>query len=383
MTTTVTCFGPAGARVAIHSDQAVVTSSLGHLFAPWWNPKNLREGAEPAAHVTVRVDRQIQEAGRSLLRDPNLREGRYAYQRLLFTTGQGAVRAYCPHDAVAYEAVGNHVTVTGLTRTSVILAASRVVVDLVWGLMEAQGYTLVRASSATSGARAVLTLDGPGSGMSTSALLLAAEHHYGLQATEAVFARVESDGSISTRAWANPISIGLQQLYALGWSETVCALAEREGVLHPSTDPRVIDALKAGRGTALLDADGAELTVRLWPRAADQFGVFTTHTMRRRGRRGAHRRTRGGLRGRRAADGERQRRAAGRHGRRRSAGPAPAVSRPPHHRRPPGPRAGGAAAPLRRPHRRHPSIHPRGGHPRRRLLTPHHPWTPQAPAARS
>nr|WSX75813.1 hypothetical protein OH826_19335 [Streptomyces sp. NBC_00899] len=278
MTTTVTCFGPAGARVAIHSDQAVVTSSLGHLFAPWWNPKNLREGAEPAAHVTVRVDRQIQEAGRSLLRDPNLREGRYAGQRLLFTTGQGAVRAYCPHDAVAYEAVGNHVTVTGLTRTSVILAASRVVVDLVWGLMEAQGYTLVRASSATSGARAVLTLDGPGSGMSTSALLLAAEHHYGLQATEAVFARVESDGSISTRAWANPISIGLQQLYALGWSETVCALAEREGVLHPSTDPRVIDALKAGRGTALLDADGAELTVRLWPRAADQFGVFTTHT---------------------------------------------------------------------------------------------------------
>ncbi|WP_433892730.1 hypothetical protein [Streptomyces sp. CA-111067] len=277
---TLTCFGPAGARVAVTCGQDDAATLVERYLAPWWSPKDLTTGAEPTARVALQTDPQLyQLAVNAFLEAPSPpREGRYAGRRVLHTTGpDGTVRAMAPDDGLAYHVRGTSVTVTGRNTKVVALAACRVAVDLVWGLMEAQGYTLLRASSATSGGKAVLAL-GPGSGPSTTALLMAADHHYGLQATEAVFARVEADGTISTRPWASSIAVGLGLLDALGWYDIVRDRQARGDILHPGTYRQVRQALAEGRRIPLIGSRGQELTVHLFP---DQvwhwFGVVPTH----------------------------------------------------------------------------------------------------------
>ncbi|WNI19967.1 hypothetical protein [Actinacidiphila sp. ITFR-21] len=280
-TPTATCFGPAGARVAVTAgrDEA---AALARLFTPWWDCAP-QSGAQPAAHIGVHVSERLHgqavDAFRTAAARP--RTGRYAGSPLVATAGaDGTVHALAPDAGVAYRSAGGSVTVVGRDRDRVVAASFQVAADLVQGLMESQGYTLLRASSAVHGGQAVLGLGGPGpdrSGRAAAALLLAARHRFGLQATDQVFARAEADGTVSTRPRTGPIALGLGLLDALGWYGTVRERLAGGEALHPGTDRHVAVALAAGRRTPLFGPAG-ERTARLWPdQVFSWFGLVPAH----------------------------------------------------------------------------------------------------------
>lgn len=262
---TVVRIGPPGATAFVASRSPAVTAWVKRYFAPWWNAA-AGPSAPPFPLVTADVDaRRYAEIADTVHRGSPSRTT-YAKARTHYTFDDDTVHAVSPDAGVAYRAAGDGVTVAGLDEQTVCLAAARIGRDAVWGLLERDGYTLLHGSAVTRDGRALLTVGTEGSGKTTTALLLARRHQFGLLSDDRVFARPADDGTVHVLPWAAALSAGLGLLDALGLYDTVRQRLLDGEDLYPTQDQRITDALRTGERKPLYESGcGPELTVRLFP----------------------------------------------------------------------------------------------------------------------
>ncbi|MEU6483567.1 hypothetical protein [Streptomyces sp. NPDC046887] len=269
-----------GQSVTVISHSVGVTDWAARYFGPWWKAAP----AEPPVTGPV-VSADVDPGGYDELaqavtgREPD--EVDYAGLPMRYARDEGgsAVTAVQPADRLAYrwEPAARRLRIVGNAETSVATAAARLARELVRGMLLVEGWHILHASAVTRADGAtLLTLGGKGAGKTTTAVLLA-RAGWRVLANDRVFVRVEN-GRVRVLPWPSAAALGFGLLDALGLFESVADRLRAGGLMHPTQDARVTEALLAGRREPLRKAGGKEMKPQFFPDQLDTWLGMTLAT---------------------------------------------------------------------------------------------------------
>ncbi|MDT3396185.1 hypothetical protein RKE29_05960 [Streptomyces sp. B1866] len=266
------------------SNTEAVTTWCGRYVRPWWEAEEVSAEAVCAAPVVVA------EVHPARYEDLAAAVTAAAHTRLTYARAEtllhrdaatGVILAVSPRERLAYrsEPRSGHLTIYGGADGPVATAAARLAREAVRGVLLRAGWSVLHASAAALGGRVVLTLGPKGAGKTTAALAMATRRGWSLLANDRVFVRL-GDDAVEVLPWPSAAALGLGLLDAFGWYDVVRERLEAGEELHPTQDPRVTEALLAGRREPLWDDEGKrELKAQVFPdQFPDWFGVdLATH----------------------------------------------------------------------------------------------------------
>lgn len=275
-TTTAVRVQAADAAVRITGPGAV-TAWGRRYFTPWWEVTDaVPEGEDQAPVVAAVVDpgRYADLADR-VTSLPH-REVTYARAPMLLAPDlDGAIGAVSAGDQIAYRSAPDNglLEIVGCDTVAVATATARLAREVIRGQLVRSDWSVLHASAIARGGRAVLALGGKGAGKTTTALTAARTGKWSLLANDRVFVRADHRGGVRVLAWPAAAAVGLGLLTSLGWLDTARDRLRGGEPLHPTQDPRVTEALRAGAREPLWDGQ-RELKAQFFPdQFADWFGL--------------------------------------------------------------------------------------------------------------
>lgn len=271
----------AGKSVTVRSATEAVTDWSARYFGPWWSATRAANGVQGPEIVAEENTRRYEELAAAVVSGPH-EEATYARARTFVArSGDGIVTAASPAEQLAYryDPTAAHLEIIGAATLPVAVAAARLARETMRGLLLGDGWAVLHASAVVhEEGRAVLAFGGKGAGKTTTALTMAALGDLRLLANDRVFVRPDAAGGVDVLPWPAAAAVGLGLLSALGWYDVAQARLRTGEALHPTQDPRVTEALLAGRRKPLWDG-GRELKAQVWPaQFATWFGLdLATH----------------------------------------------------------------------------------------------------------
>ena len=277
MTLHTTRLQVADTSVTVTSTTRAVTDWSRRYFGPWWNATDV-PGCASVNHGAPVISAeiapgQVTELTQEVLEAPNETTSFAKALTIVSRNDRGVITAVSPEEGIAYRSDPGtgRLSIFGTQTEPVALATARLAREAVRGRLLQDGWTVLHASAAVRDDQAVLTFGAKGAGKTTTALTLARQPEWELLANDRVFIRHETEG-LRVLPWPSAAAIGLGLLDALGWFDIAHERLKAGDFLHPTQDPRVTDALLAGRREPLWDR-GRELKAQVFP---DQFfGWFT------------------------------------------------------------------------------------------------------------
>lgn len=259
---------------------ARVTEWARRYFTPWWavDDAALGEAADlPVVAATVDPDRYADLADR--ITATSHREVTYARAPLLLVPElDGAIGAVSAGDRLAYRSAPEDglLEIVGCDTEATATATARLAREVIRGQLVREGWAVLHAAAVARDDEVVLVCGGKGAGKTTTALT-AATRGWSLLANDRVFIRADLTGRVRVLPWPAAAAIGLGLLDALGWLDTTRRRLMGGEPLHPTQDPRITTALRAGWREPLWDGH-RELKAQFFAdQLTDWFGLNLAH----------------------------------------------------------------------------------------------------------
>ncbi|MYR62730.1 hypothetical protein GTY54_43195 [Streptomyces sp. SID625] len=252
-----------------------VTDWTTRYFGQWWKASAIPEDSVCAGAVVLAdvSASRYSDVALAVTMAPHT-STTYAKAQLLLTRDKetGVITGASPSEELAYrsEPRSGRLTVQGCAPEPVATATARLAREVMRGQLLRDGWAVLHASAVVHEGRVILTFGDKGAGKTATALALASQRGFGLLANDRVFVRVNGDGGVDVLPWPSAAALGLGLLDGLGWFDTTRAHLQGGEELHPTQDPRVTEALLAGRSEPLWEGD-RELKAQIFP---DQFPAW-------------------------------------------------------------------------------------------------------------
>ncbi|EYT79345.1 hypothetical protein CF54_31845 [Streptomyces sp. Tu 6176] len=265
----------ADSSVTVMSASQTVTDWTVRYFGQWWKA-TVMAGDSVCAGAVVLADvsaSRYSDAALAVTSAPHT-STTYAKAQLLLTHDEkaGVITGASPSEELAYrsEPASGRMAVQGCAPEPVATATARLAREVMRGQLLRDGWAVLHASAVVHEGRVILTFGDKGAGKTTTALALASRRGFGLLANDRVFVRVNGDGGVDVLPWPSAAALGLGLLDGLGWFGITRERLQSGEALHPTQDPRVTEALLAGRREPLWEG-GRELKAQIFP---DQFPAW-------------------------------------------------------------------------------------------------------------